>query len=395
MQGGYREDVSLAGVWRRDSSRRLSGKRASTAALGSVMAILAAAALAFAPDYIRLISANYSATNSSNRGLCGHPYKLAKPVAPQRVFYDPGSKGIRALAFCPNGSFLAAADGNGHVFVWSMATHKIVTVLHDTASRGVNAVAYRPRSGILATGDANGSVYLWQPGIPRPRRLRDPASKGVRALAFSPGGALLAVADGNGRTYVWAMARHRIVLTLRVARSRGVNAVTFGTGGKVIATGNANGWAYEWAISGKRRARLQVQHLDPGSKGVKAVAFRPKTETLATADANGRAYLWPAGATQPSTLADAKPAAMAAESFTPNGDFLATADADGHLLLWDAESDEIVELLPPHGAPPLRAVALSRDGRRVAAGDINGAIYISDVTRIGIDVVLKAADSRR
>src|SRR5215472_8140837 len=224
MQAGYRKLASLTGVVRRDKTRKVLSKRPPTAALASATAMLAVAAFAFAPNYFQFLS---STAKSDHNKLCGRPYKLAKPIALQRIFRDPGSKGIQGLAFCPNGSFLAAADHNGHVYVWSMATREIVTAMHDPGSRGVTDVAYRPRTKTLAAGDVNGSVYLWHPGRIHPRRMRDPRSKGVRALAFSPAGRFLAVADAKGHAYVWAMATHKIILTLRVARSGSVNDVAF------------------------------------------------------------------------------------------------------------------------------------------------------------------------
>ena len=385
MQGRYRKLASLAEVLHRDRTRGVFGRRTPRVALASVTATLAVAAVAFAPDYIQLLN---SAARTDHHELCGRPYKLAKPLAPQRIFRDPGSRGIRALAFCSNGSVLAAADGNGHVYLWSMASHKIVAVLHDPASKGVSAVAYRPRTRTLAAGDANGSVYLWQPDRAQPRRLRDPRSKGVRALAFSPGGRFLAVADANGHTYIWTMARRKIALTLHVARSGSVNAVTFNGAGTLIATGDASGQANVWAFSGKPSAHLAADFRDPGSKGVDAVAFQPRTRTLAAADKNGQAYLWPPGAQQPRVLTDAKPATMTAERFTPSGKFLATVDVASHLLFWDPASAKIIELLPLHGSGALRAVALSPDARRLAAGDVEGRIFIADTTRVGINVVL-------
>ena len=385
MQAGYRKLASLTGVVRRDKTRKVLSKRPPTAALASATAMLAVAAFAFAPNYFQFLS---STAKSDHNKLCGRPYKLAKPIALQRIFRDPGSKGIQGLAFCPNGSFLAAADRNGHVYVWSMATREIVTAMHDPGSRGVTDVAYRPRTKTLAAGDANGSVYLWHPGRIHPRRMRDPRSKGVRALAFSPAGRFLAVADANGHAYVWAMATHKIILTLRVARSGSVNDVAFSGAGTIIATGNANGTAYEWSFAAADRGRLRARFHDPGSRGINAVAFRPRNATLATADNNGRAFLWPPGASQPIVLTDAKPAKMTAARFTPNGQVLATVDAASHLLFWSLAKDEIVELLPVPGSGALRAEAMSPDSRRVAAGDVNGKIYISDSTHIGINVVL-------
>lgn len=390
MSGKPRKPASRAEVRLGDNAGRFQTRRQPALAVGSAMTIFAISTMAFAPDHAQVLTTSYSQAASASRRLCGHAYKLPEPIAPALYFHDPRSKGVRGLAYCRNGSFLAAADGNGHVYIWSMAAHKIAAVLADPHSRGVSAVAYRPKSTSLAAGDANGSVYIWQPGRARPRRLRDSASKGVRGIAFSPDGRLLAAADGNGHAYIWSMATERIVAILRDAGSRGINSVTFSTnGGLTAVTGDANGEAFVWALSrtlkGRYRVTLQAQLHDPKSKGVEVVAFMPKSRTLATADRNGATYLWTPGGVGPRALADPITRGVDAESFTPNGKFLVSGDADGHLFFWALSTYQVVELLPAHSAGAIHAVAFSPNGRRIAAGTATGRIYVADTSLIGID----------
>jgi WD40 repeat protein len=373
----------------RGRARRSPKSRTPVVFLGSAVAVLAISATAFASDYDRMLTSGYNQPASVSRKICGKAYKIPKPLAPQFTFHDPRSRGIRGLAFCANDSYLAAADGNGHVYLWSMATHKIAAALHDPRSRGVNAVAYRPGGNILAAADANGSVYLWRAGRSGPRRLADHRSRGVRAVAFSPSGLLLVAADGNGKAYVWSMKTDRVVATLHDPRSKGINAVTFGPGGTTLATGDANGSSYVWTLSRTLRARLKETLRDPGSKGVRAVTFARGGTTLAVADANGRDYLWAAGRAR--VLTDPLTRGIAAEGFTPNGTFLATGDGDGHLFFWSLSMHEVVELVPVRVAKPIQAVAFSPDGRRAAAGAAGGTIYVEDVTHIGISVAITAS----
>jgi WD40 repeat protein len=360
--------------------------RNAPARLRSVLVVATLSATAVAAVYCGAAAAALLARNQG-RVLCGARYTIPRSPARGFVFRDPGSKGVRALTFCWNSSFLAVADGNGLSYIWSMATHRVVAELRDPGSRGVNAIAYRPRSRILATADANGEVFLWPPGTARPRSLKDPRSKGIRALTFSPNGKLLATADGNGHSYLWSMVTDKIVATLYDQDSRGVNSVTFTANGKNVATGDANGQAYIWSVYGQLKGRLH----DPGSKGVRAVAFRPRSSLIATADGNGRTYLWRPGKATPSAVADPKPKGADAEAFTRTGRFLVTADADGHLYFWLLSSDNLVEFLPDRDSQGISSLALSPDGRRVAAGDRNGTIYISDCSHIGISAVIKTS----
>jgi len=365
--------------------------RAATLALVTAAAIVAISGIAFAAAGGHSHAASFS-RHAASRRLCGGRYKLPKPIARQFTFHDSRSKGIRGLAFCGNGSFLAAADGNGRVYVWSMATHKLVETMRDPHSKGVSALAYRPHAATttLAAADADGSVYLWRPGRAGPRRLADRGSRGIRALAFSPDGALLAVADGNGHAYIWSMRTYRVVAVLHDPGSKGVTAVAFRSDGKKVATGDANGWTFAWTLSRSVRARLQAGLHDSDSKGVRAVAFRAGTATIAIADGNGRDYLWVPGNRRPRILTDPASKGINAEAITPAGGFLAAADAIGRLYLWALPADMVVEFQPARRVRSLRSVAFSPDSRRASAGASDGTIYVTDTSSIGISVAFNA-----
>jgi WD40 repeat protein len=66
------------------------------------------------------------------------------------------------VAFGPGGAMLAAADGNGQVYLWDTVSGRLAAALADPGSRGVNAVAFAPAGDLLAAADGNGCTYLWQ-----------------------------------------------------------------------------------------------------------------------------------------------------------------------------------------------------------------------------------------
>ena len=83
---------------------------------------------------------------------------------------------------------------------------------HATSSAryGVHGVAFTPDGTLLATADGAGTVRLWNPvtGQPVGAPIQASAQTGVSAVAFSPDGKLLATADGDGMVRLWQVSLH-------------------------------------------------------------------------------------------------------------------------------------------------------------------------------------------
>ena len=148
------------------------------------------------------------------------PARVVMDVDWVKIYAAPGSgpaapPAVTATAYSPDGSYLATADGAGHVYLWRLPGYKLIKTLTDPGSTGINALAFTSLSHYIAAADANGHIYIWTLTTGSLNAtVTDPGSKGVRGVTFSPDGKSMATADANGHLYIWAEPNYKLTTTL-------------------------------------------------------------------------------------------------------------------------------------------------------------------------------------
>jgi WD40 repeat protein len=326
-----------------------------------------------------------------------------------RTFRADG-KSINSVAFSPRGDKLAAASDDHNVIVWSTASGRLLLTLR-AHHKPVYGVAFSPDGRTLASGGADDEVTLWSADTGREMQVLRAYRGPVRAVAFSPSGATLASGGDDGQVVVWlatpsllehvllpqspalAVAYNRSGDLLASAQSNGtvdlwdpaghvvkvlrgygghVNSVAFSPAGAVVAAGGSTGNVMLWNPS----TGAQERTLPTNGGVVNRVAFSPDGRTLAAATARGNVILWNARtwAREPSLPGHAPVPDIA---FSPNSKTLASA-AGQDVTLWYLASRQRPKTITGHTSF-VDSVAFSSDGRRLASGDVDGQIIVSNV----------------
>ncbi len=244
-------------------------------------------------------------------------------AAAERILAGHG-QGVSALAFDPEGRWLATGGQDGSVRLWDLAgdgpagTAAFAWQAHEA---GTNALAFNPDDPRwLASGGTDGAVRLWdlESGDPGSggRGLEGPASP-VFALAFGPDGRWLATGTRGAGDNLWL-------------------------------------WEFDGEEPGAPRS------LRGHTSNVTSVALSPEGRWLASGSADATARLWDLGPPQPgasSRVLRGHEGPVTAVAFDPAGQWLASAGSDGSIHLSRVSVDE------------LRAVACRVAGRNLNAAE--------------------------
>lgn len=136
-------------------------------------------------------------------GTDGHPHVLLfdRPAGPPVGRFKPPGSRTRALAFSPDGSRLAAANGRS-VFLLSGDTLAPLAEL-GAGGKQANAVVFTPDGRRLLTAAHDGAVRLWDVATGAEAAAFAWDVGKVTAVAVAPDGLTAAAGGEKGQVIVW------------------------------------------------------------------------------------------------------------------------------------------------------------------------------------------------
>jgi WD40 repeat protein len=285
------------------------------------------------------------------------------------------SRGVLlAVAYSPDGKFLATAGINGRVQLWDAESLQLAVEI--TAHQGaVNGLAFSPNREFLVTGGNDRAVKVWKVAALRGRRLA-PALlltghvAAVNAVAFSPGdGKRIASAGRDGSVFLWDVAAGRLEQKLAGHDSE-ATCLAFSPSGKVLATGGGSGLLRgEVKVWEANSGKLLRDHFGLSDR-ILSVALSGSAQ-LAAGSRDGLIRVWDERVSSEPHRFRGDAQFVTALAFHPKNDNqLASAGRDGRLRFWNAAGG--LESYQVQVPPRTGFVALSPDGRLVATAGKSG-----------------------
>jgi WD40 repeat protein len=290
---------------------------------------------------------------------------------------------ITCLAFSPNGWRLASAGQDASVKIRDAAVNQLALEMRATnrpASGGPAfnpvsaAVAFSPDGKYLAAGGANNTVAIIEAATGQLAFAWSGHSGPVIGVAFSSDGRHLASASEDGTVRLWDMADHSAGLSLGIASSA-VTTVAFSPDDTRLA-------------SGGRDARVHIRDVQTGEEllilsghasSVTGVAFSPDGERLASTSLDKTVIIWDATTGREIFTLTGHTGPVLSVAFSPDGRLLATGSQDGTIMTWDVATGRKARTMRLTLTAYMNSVAFSPDGERLASASSDGFVRIWDV----------------
>jgi dipeptidyl aminopeptidase/acylaminoacyl peptidase len=282
------------------------------------------------------------------------------------------AKGIRSVAYSPDGKSLALALYDGKVKLLDAATLKEQMVLPGHAN-GVNCVAFSPDGLKLASASLDQTAKLWDLKTGKEQMTLRGHTEYVLCVAFSPDGKMLGTSSGTslhpqtgGNAKLWDVATGKEQATLESPQTP-IEYLAFSPDGQTVATASWDGNVKIWETKTGKCQTTFAAHV----QGVFCLQFSRDGKTLATAGGTGRG---PAGEVKLSEVPSGReiavlphPSNVWSVQFSPDDRTLAVACWDNTVKLWELASRKERAVFGMSSAAQVGSAAPSPSSEQISA----------------------------
>lgn len=200
-------------------------------------------------------------------------------------------------------------------------------------------------------------------------------TESVRAAAFDPTGERVVTGSADSAVRVWSLAADTVITF--TALENVVGAVGFTTDGRHVVGVSNDGRACTWDADGDEAAIHMLGHLNEiGDLDFARIDGR---EFVVTASNDATARIWDVTSFENWIAVDDHGRPIRSVAWSPTGDRVATATSSGLVHVWDQDGQGPLYEHKHSDAASVTDVEFDTTGRRLAASGDDGRVTIIDV----------------
>ena len=278
------------------------------------------------------------------------------------------------------------ASADGTALLWDPFWGKPIVqpIVHD--GRSIVSAEFSSDGRMIVTAGADQQARLWAIPDEIPQDDLSLRAKEVRRLVghtsalngavFDARDERIATAGTDHKAKVWDVATGELLATFEHADV--VTSIAFSPDPEqqLLLTASTDGSARVWDLS--RDAAKRFFEADAEVNGLAVAA----DGSVAAARADSRVSVWRAGTEEPTVVRE-HAARVLAIAYSPDGRWLVSGGEDQDALLFETSQFARIHTLRGHQRP-IRTIAFSQDGSRVATAGDEGLVRIWSVASGGL-----------
>lgn len=299
------------------------------------------------------------------------------PIGEVVTTYTQHSDWIAALAWSPDGKYIASASYDKTVQVWEPSTGKLKNLYthHNSFWIGnrVHSLSWSPDSSCIVSGGDDKTVRIWKVGIREPLATYYDHHDSVLAVAWSPDGKYIASASGV-TTFVWDADTRKTLLNFG-GFTRPVQALAWSPDSKFLAIGGWNDTIYVQDCSPGKNATQSAITYREHSDFVQSLAWSPDGIRIASASNDKTVKLWDPRTGQTLLTYRGHTDAVKVVAWSPDGKYIASAGVDTTVQVWDPQTGKPIFTYDGHFGT-VYGLAWSNAGKHIASGDAHNLVHV-------------------